>query len=602
MKKLTFPIFLLLASLQSMAQNKTITLDYSKPLTIDSQKVDVTKPLVIHATNCKSSITNPLKIEILYGNADKPSQTLVCDKDIAVDIPAIFKTDGAKQEITVSIRADKTKAGDNELTVSFKIKPDGTLTSASQQTPDGKPGTAGTPLPESTVDFVNPAYLTAVYKAPDNCRKPVVTYNPCCNIYAVKDNETTADEKEYLRYYSRLSKNKGVVFLIKNFNTFKYDITLSNTFDNNVTEEPALFKTVFTLMSPSAVAAKTPGMEAELVRLVKLNKDLKNYLDKKMNDGDCISSTDFETEKKAIVDKIKTEFKTAGDVLNFDDPYNTAKDKFITTERLNNPAYSSADFNKRMQTEYSLPVTPDSIVTETKKILRLLVNTSFEYQYNVPQLQNADAITFNLNIKPKEGINAPVHVTDQPITIPIRFGWKVDFTTGVYYSSMRNEKYALRDVIQGDSVIGKDLVKEGGDNFGKSSVGINALMHIFPRLGHVQPALSLGVGTSLDLNYSLLLGASVILGRQNRFALSAGANWSSIKTLSAKYLDDNGKMVRQVKTVTSIDMHSKVKSGFFVSLTYSLGLTSKTQKVAGTENTAKPEAADKKDEKKEENK
>src|SRR5690606_15641530 len=171
------------------------------------------------------------------------------------------------------------------------------------------------------------------------------------------------------------------------------------------------------------------------------------------------------------------------------------------------------------------------------------VNTKFHYQYSIPQLQNADKIIFNISINPKKNMEGAIHMTDELIEVPLRGGWKIDFSTGFYYSNVKNREFGLKDVIRGDTLSAKEIIDEGVKNAGRHTAGITALMHIYPRVGSVQPSLTFGVGKSLDLNYSFLFGGSLLLGKDNRFAISSGFNFSNVKTLSNKYLNvDNTRM------------------------------------------------------------
>lgn len=129
-----------------------------------------------------------------------------------------------------------------------------------------------------------------------------------------------------------------------------------------------------------------------------------------------------------------------------------------------------------------------------------------------------------------------------------------------------------------DSLIGKDIVIEDAGKTG----GVTALMHVYPRLSNViQPSLTFGVGTSLDLNYSPLFGGSIMFGRENRFALSGGYNFSNVKVVSAKY-PINGHFERLKPDVVTLDTYNRFKRGGFLSVTYSLGLTKKTQEATAT--------------------
>jgi len=579
MKKIPVLLVLLSAAGAVSGQNR-VTIDLTKPV-ISPMTVDTTKALVVLVQNCDKAGLQDVKLEVNYKGADKPGTALVCEKESTVLLTSIF-TD-KKTVITFTVHATDKATGSGKTVVAFVVGPDEKLgpsqADQAQQPADSK---VAKPLPEFPTAFVNPDFLQAVAptSASKDCKYPIVKYDPCCNRYTLYDEGGLPTK--YLRYHSNMTKNKGVVFLISDFNTLKYDITVGNTFSSNFTDVPGFFDQVFTLMaggSTGNLASIDINPFADvLAKIVRLNKDLKQYLNKKMLAADCGGLQKFAKERDAILKIIDSVFGS----LQFDKSYQDLKQAAISQEQKKTPGYTSDDFNTDVQKGFGLTATPDAIVAETQGLLDVLTTTNFEYQYNVPQIQNADSIVFTLNIAPKANTNGSIHVTNQPLSIPIKGGFKVDFSTGVYYSSIRNEKYALQDVTQGDTlVIGKKIVPDGGDKNGRSAVGINALAHITYRMGTVQPSLVLGLGSSLDLNYSLLIGAGVSIGRGNRIVLSGGLNYSSVKVLSDKYRDVTGQLLPQVKDVTSLDTYNKVRTGWFLGLTYSLG-SHKSQAAAAT--------------------
>jgi len=227
-------------------------------------------------------------------------------------------------------------------------------------------------------------------------------------------------------------------------------------------------------------------------------------------------------------------------------------------------------------------IAPDKLVDNTQVLINKLISTSFEYQYNVPQLKNVDELVFNLNIKPKESASGGLHLSDETIAIPIRGGWKIDFTTGFYGSTISNQKYSLSNYEwekPDTTIMMKEIIQ---DSDGKETIGITALMHVYQRLGVINTGPTFGVGVSLDLNYSLLLGWSILLGQKNRVALSAGFNFSSVKELSKNYQEINGKLLLP-NSSTEVNRHNTTKQGYFISLTYSFGLSNKKQEISKEE-------------------
>jgi hypothetical protein len=600
MKKFLSLILLLGSFMAADAQTSNqVVIDYGGTLQIKQKKVDPQKPLTILLKNCSKVVSLSFKAELVYKGGDLPSVKLDCDKDSKViDLKATFKNDQTNS-LTVTINADKTTTGDKGASFSFVIKPSGEIAAAKSEDTE-KPEKK--PLPEFVTDFVPASvYDTQLPATNAECRYPIIYYDPCCNctkvISGLDENKKEVNTK-YLKYHSNVSKNNGVVFLIRNFNTLLYDISVSNDFESSNTEAPELFNTVYKLIGTvgGAQSQADNELQTELSKLVKLNADLKRFLAKKMTDDGCsVTSQGYEKEKLAIATIIQKEYNLKTSLLKIDEKYESLKSKVIKQNTKPDKAYTTADFNKDLQETYSLPVTPDSIMRETKKVLNIIMTTKFEFQYNIPQLQNADQLNFTLNITPKTGTNGSIRVIKQPLSFPIRGGVKIDFSSGLYYSSISNEKYNLRDKIVGDTVQSKEIVDQHFARNGKSTVGIMALMHIYPRLGSVQPAFTFGFGKSLDLNYSVLIGGSLMFGKGNRFGISGGFNFSSVQALAGKYYDDKGILIKsQPKSITSLDSYNKIRRGGFIGFSYSLwGGTKKTQEASSSGSTTAAEPAKK---------
>lgn len=406
----------------------------------------------------------------------------------------------------------------------------------------------------------------------------VVVYNPCGNHYTIYRNGTPHRSLSY-NWWTKKDNGHGVILLIRDFNVLKYDITLTSTFNNKFTDVPDIFTSVSGMIAGGAAPANNIGdLATELDKILRLNTELKTILDQ-----DCL---DFESRKQQVMKNALLNFGPNG-IVGIDVNYNSYKAAVLNDIQINaanpQPKYAAGDFNKDFQSQFHLPVTPDSLVTETIKLYNLLLGTRFYHQSNIIQLQNADELQYTLTIAGKSGVtNTVLDVNGQPLTIPILGGGiKVDFSSGFYYSNVRNQAYALRKNTTTDT--GKNDIISEGNNGGKT-IGVDALMHIYPRLlNGFNPALTFGLGKSLDLNYSVLLGFSLLAGRNNHFVFSGGMNISNIKMLSKAYIDNSGKPIPQPVSLTNINTYNGFKRGAFLSFSYAFGGTAaKTQTASDT--------------------
>ncbi len=75
----------------------------------------------------------------------------------------------------------------------------------------------------------------------------------------------------------------------------------------------------------------------------------------------------------------------------------------------------------------------DQLVNVLAKIFPL---PDWEYQYNVPQVKNVDYLDFKINLKGKDATrNVRLNMKDEEIYVPVRFGIRVDFSTGLMYNN-----------------------------------------------------------------------------------------------------------------------------------------------------------------------
>ena len=600
----TFVIFLLFA-LEATAQN-AIVVNFDSKSVAATIKLDAKKPVQFRFKNCKELPDNARRYTFSVGTQKVKQDLFDCTTTLSLEV---FKTiekykapakvsfivwDGSgwpafqidyeieasgNAKMSVVAGAGKKNTGVQSDTIpkaADKGQKSDSL-SKSKDAPSKK-------LVDST-EFVPQAYL----KADDpmvgtSCFYPRVEYNLCCpgsgfKVYNTEKDKADGKPKSYLLYRTTFQKNQGVHFFYYNANLLKYDLGIATNYEMSSSTVPALYNTLFTLMMPKALTQSgvADPLAEQLGKIIKLNTDLKAFLKKQLTAEDCIDLPAVEQQKKVIFKRIESAFKV-GSPEQFNQSYVEIKEQLKKSESVEN-----VEFNELVKEKYSLKTTPDSIVIETKKLIEAIDAIGLSYYYIVPQLQNADAITFTLNVKPKEGGNGTKHITAEPITVPLRGGWKVDFSTGFYYSSVRNQEYSLKDVMRGDSVIAKSIVSERGDKNGRGAFGVTAQANIYPRLGTVQPAVTVGLGGSLDLNYSFLLGGGLVIGKSNRFMLSGGWNLSSRKVLSDKYDDVASGQGNLPKSTTTLDTRNALKSGFFLSLTYSLSLNIKKQQASSTE-------------------
>jgi hypothetical protein len=560
--KTALTLFLLITISNCCFSQNKVTINFLNKTGIADGKLDLKKKCVLNVEDCAS--LGKKDISIIYsakstGDIFKLTTCPIGELDFA----SLKLTN--QDTLRIMLTGTAMKGVKEVPRVDFVVFPDGTVSQSSSTVTDNHiaDNNLKVPMPTDKTLFFDASLMPSAATFPDASNK--IIYNPCDNTYEITSLGKPQNFLQYRRHKN--GSNNGVLFLIKDFNINRYDITLTNEFQNNSADQPDIFKTVFDIVANGLKVqseGKTAPLILELAKINKLNTDLKAYF---ASVPDCNASA-TDKAKDQILKVVKISFVT-GDDYAIDTKYQGYKADNIKKGQAGGKTFDEDAFNAGIKNDYN--IIPDTLVNQTKRLLQMLINTKYEYRYYVPQIQNADAITFTVNVKPKSGLGGTVNVVNQQIMVPIRGGLKVDFTTGVYYSTIRNEAYTLKANADSSHLL---IVPEGGT---KGTIGITGLMHVYSRLGSVTPSFVLGAGKTLDLNYSLLTGIGVLFGTDNKFAISGGANFSNIKALSNKYLNDDGTKIPLSKSVTDISTYNVTRRAWFISFTYSLGLTKKTQ-------------------------
>ncbi|MCG8331061.1 MAG: hypothetical protein MI974_25435 [Chitinophagales bacterium] len=462
-------------------------------------------------------------------------------------------------------------------------------------------------LPISTKIFVPGNYFFSKLGSEcDTPKKCVINYNPCDNTYKIYNAK--GEEESFIRY-KYFHKNaccsfcdtcegktlscsckyacRGGVFRIDNLNMLKYDVSVNSQFveTNTNLEMPSIFSSLANLTNVISGAGGLMHLAEELnegeknnedmiendilivfADMLKLKEELKAYLDMILY-KDVIDKTFFENQRDSILARIRNSFPTEyddNDVVSIIPRYKEAKLDFMLANDLDNKKY-----NEYFKKEFDFNTSPDSLAGETELLVKKLMYTNFFYQYNVIQIQNKDALAFTVDIKPKEGNNGGIYLSKEPLVIPIRGGIKMDFSSGFYYSSVRNHEYTYQNNYINGELESKSIIEE---NTSKGTLGIAALAHFYPRRGRFSLGPTFGFGASLDLNYSILGGGSLVFGNRHRVMLSGGFNLSNVKRLSASnFINEELPPNVDFSTV------NRLETGYFVSFTYTFGLNNTIQ-------------------------
>lgn len=249
-------------------------------------------------------------------------------------------------------------------------------------------------------------------------------------------------------------------------------------------------------------------IESDSAKIYRLFNELSNYV-RAFNISPCTIAAN-RTNTIVIRSRIATQFKLGGDILN-------ELVKHFDTSR-----------------QKDIAVSIKSIISSLDSLQPLV--------YSTARLVNRDY----LNIKLITGNNETI-VNEN---IRTSFGLKIDYSTGVFLTGLRDDSYIFKDttINYTPSPTGSTPRDTSGNFLRKQipssyNVGFGVLAHVYPRLSsNYNIGLTAGFMSTTNLDLNILLGGSLMLqslfGSNNRLVLNAGVAWGKVKRLSSAYQAD----------------------------------------------------------------
>ncbi|MBS0027671.1 hypothetical protein ACTJJ0_03315 [Chitinophaga sp. 22321] len=120
-------------------------------------------------------------------------------------------------------------------------------------------------------------------------------------------------------------------------------------------------------------------------------------------------------------------------------------------------------------------------------------------------------------------------------------GLKIDFSTGIALTGLKDFTYILKDTVvsyRTDTATGTLPRDTTGkiirrENDGKSSVNFGIYMHVYPRLSsNYNVSLTVGISTNTNLDINFVTGGSLLFGSRRRLVLTGGVIWGKVERLS----------------------------------------------------------------------
>jgi hypothetical protein len=425
-------------------------------------------------------------------------------------------------------------------------------------------------------------------------------------IYNFMPGTTTTISKVEAGINQNFVKYKSTsVFKIIDVNKFLYDITVKGENMELHSELPEVFKLFFdvskfssTEIDEAKAAPAPPGVAAAAATLppnvISFNANItvfKQALDKleetksAYDDIYKVACTDGKTGAIIIADingltilgqtgrnKISIINECKSRLSTFNKSYSQVKDSYKALKGAEKDIVSEAYddvndmFEKVTQFKY------DDLFNTTAILFEKATNPDTYIYTSSPIIAENDYINYNIDIKPKTGLKFTEPTRKEKFDIPINIkgGWKVDFSTGIFFGSNDIEDRKYRTIPVLNDTINVDITHNNRTSATKVALG--AMMHVSPRyVSGFSPALSFGLGLNSTnfTNALYCIGLSGIFGKEDRLILSLGAIASRIDVLKGNFT--SGQRIKKADIESDIDLTEKAfQFGYFIGITYNL--------------------------------
>lgn len=157
----------------------------------------------------------------------------------------------------------------------------------------------------------------------------------------------------------------------------------------------------------------------------------------------------------------------------------------------------------------------------------------------------------------------------------VKGGLKIDISAGVFLTSLKDEEYETKDVVE-ENVTKKLIYKK---DLGDLDFGAGSTINLSLRGGSwVKPAFNIGALFTANQKFQLLTGLGIIFGKEERIILHGGLSLGSIAKISGNYMDD-GSQAYDLGTSGAVPTVNKFTTGYFVGVSYNFGKTKKQDKI-----------------------
>jgi hypothetical protein len=266
------------------------------------------------------------------------------------------------------------------------------------------------------------------------------------------------------------------------------------------------------------------------------------------------------------------------DIHNFQRTYQTAEAKYKAARETAPDASSKKEVDEALElfeTSYARIDEKDlmKLIDDVIALQNALATDFFFNVWGPPvQANDCDFIKYSIVVErdPESSRLLPAG-SFQPIDveIPVRGGWKADFSVGLNFAignGAKDAKYHFADVSGGEGKL------EKSDNYNKVRPGIATMMHTYPRTGkNYAVGFMMGVGAGFKeentLTASYYLGGSIVLGRNQRIIINTGVSCLAVDRLKSEYQENASyNMETNLAEITE----KAIRPSFFIGISYNI--------------------------------
>lgn len=279
------------------------------------------------------------------------------------------------------------------------------------------------------------------------------------------------------------------------------------------------------------------------------------------------------TEQKAIADQLTGQLSKAKDPEKAKLITDLAKQNKIVSEA--NMAFSDAkakfDEATKLNDEVDKFITSKGIEAVLTTIENF--NESNFAVYSPVYTASGDEIIVNFAIDPKGNLpcQAPYATFKRDVTIKVKGGLKLDFSSGLFLNFAFNRNNFFDQSYRLDSVAGhpdqKKIVRNHNRNMAIPSIG--ALLHIYRRSGtsfNWGGAFGASISNEARANYHG--GVSMIFGRDQRVVLSSGLTYCKATLLSSRY--EENQVIPLEPLIDPVPTEDFYRLGWFFCFSYNI--------------------------------